>query len=182
MHRRPFLQLLDTYRNRHPNEAEVIDRFEHFVQQHEDCFERSCIPGHLTGSTFLVNQSGDSLLLTHHRKLDLWLQLGGHADGDPDMLQVAIKEAQEESGLPAGDIQPIDTNIFDLDVHPIPARGEDPDHLHYDVRFLLRHTGDSDYTVGDESHDLAWASLAELDRYTTEDSIVRMAEKYSQVV
>ena len=179
MHRRLFLQLLEAYRNRHPDEGDVIDRFEEFVQRHEDCFERGCVPGHLTGSTFFVNQSGDSLLLTHHRKLDLWLQLGGHADGDPDMLQVALKEAEEESGLPAGDIQAIDTAIFDLDVHPIPARGEDPEHLHYDARFLLRHSGDSDYIVGDESHDLKWAPLTELDRYTTEESIVRMAKKWA---
>ena len=87
MHRRPFLQLLEDYRTRHPDEAAVIDRFEQFVQQHEDCFERSCVPGHLTGSAFFVNRSGDALLLTHHRKLDLWLQLGGHADGDPAKRQ-----------------------------------------------------------------------------------------------
>lgn len=181
MHRRPFLQLLENYRSRHPDEAEVIDQFEQFVSQHDACFERSCIPGHLTGSAFLVNQAGDSLLLTHHRKLNLWLQLGGHADGEPDLLQVALKEAAEESGLPAESVAPIDTEIFDLDIHSIPARKSDPEHLHYDVRFLLRHRGDENYRVGEESNDLAWAPLATLNRYTTESSIVRMAGKWNQI-
>jgi len=179
MHRRPFLDLLDSYRSRHPEENDVSDRFEQFVREHDDCFERSCIPGHLTGSAFLVDSSGEKLLLTHHRKLNIWLQLGGHADGDPDMLRVALKEVAEESGLPAGSVEPIDTGIFDLDIHPIPARKSDPQHLHYDVRFLLRHRGSEDYIVGEESHDLAWAPLATLDSYTTEESIVRMAGKWA---
>lgn len=178
MHRRPFLQLLEDYRSRHPDEAEVVDQFEQFVSQHDDCFERTCVPGHLTGSAFLVDGSGEKLLLTHHRKLDLWLQLGGHADGDSDLLQVALKEVAEESGLPADSVVPIDTEIFDLDIHAIPARKSDPEHLHYDVRFLLRHCGDEHYRVGEESNDLAWATLASLDRYTTEKSIVRMAGKW----
>ena len=178
MHRRPFLQLLDDYRRRHPDETEVVDRFEQFVRRHDDCFERTCVPGHLTGSAFLVDASGEKLLLTHHRKLNLWLQLGGHADGHPDMLANALREAEEESEL--DDIVAIDTAIFDLDVHPIPARGSDPEHLHYDVRFLLRHTGSGGFTVTDESHDLVWAPLATLDRYTTEASIERMAKKWSR--
>jgi 8-oxo-dGTP pyrophosphatase MutT (NUDIX family) len=179
MHRRPFLRLLEAYRLRHPEEVGVIREFQTFVEKHEDCFERTCIPGHLTGSAFLVNPAGDSLLLTHHRKLDCWLQLGGHADGEPEMLEVALKEAQEESGLPASDIKPIEDAIFDLDIHPIPARGNDPLHLHHDVRFLLQYRGNGNYVVSDESHDLAWAPLTELDRYTTEESIVRMAEKWA---
>lgn len=177
MHRRPFLLLLEDYRLRHRGEGEVINRIEDFVRCHEDCFERTCVPGHLTGSAFLVDSLGESLLLTHHRKLDLWLQLGGHADGDPDMLATALREAEEESGL--DDIVAIETGIFDLDVHPIPAHGSDPEHLHYDVRFLLRHTGSDHFTVTDESHDLAWAPLGSLAKYTTETSIVRMAEKWA---
>jgi 8-oxo-dGTP pyrophosphatase MutT (NUDIX family) len=180
MHRRPFLRLLETYREQHADEADTIDRFERFVNAHQDCFERSCPPGHLTGSAFLVDSDAKSLLLTHHRKLDTWLQLGGHADGDPDMLQVALKEAEEESGLDATSIEALDVAIFDLDIHPIPTRGEDPEHLHYDVRFLLRHAGSGDYIVSDESHDLAWAPLKTLETYTTEESIVRMAQKFAQ--
>ncbi len=178
MHRRPFLQLLEDYRQRHPNEVEVTDQFAQFVSEHDDCFERTCIPGHLTGSAFLVDDSGEKLLLTHHRKLNLWLQLGGHADGDPDMLANALREAREESELDG--IVAIDAGIFDLDVHTIPARGSDPEHLHYDVRFLLRHTGNGEFTVTDESHDLAWVPLATLDDYTTEKSIVRMAQKWAK--
>lgn len=180
MHRRPFLQLLEAYREDHPGETDTIDRFENFVRAHDDCFERTCVPGHLTGAAFLVNESGDHLLLTHHRKLDTWLQLGGHADGDTDMLQVALKEAEEESGLEAASLETIGSAIFDLDIHPIPARGDDPKHLHYDVRFLIRHRGSGDYIVSDESHDLAWAPLDTLDTYTSEHSIVRMARKWAR--
>ena len=79
--------------------------------------------------------AGDRVLLAHHRKLGRWLQPGGHSDGDPDTLAVALREAREESGL---DVQALDDAIFDLDLHRIPARDREPAHLHFDVRSPFR--------------------------------------------
>jgi 8-oxo-dGTP pyrophosphatase MutT (NUDIX family) len=112
--------------------------------------------------------------LTHHKKLNIWVQLGGHADGDPDVAQVAYREAIEESGL-AG-LQFVDRELFDIDIHQIPARGNEAAHYHYDCRFLFRAVDDH-YTVSDESHDLQWVPLNDMGSVTTEPSITRMVDK-----
>jgi hypothetical protein len=122
-----------------PTESATVDAFERFVRTHADCFERTCAPGHITGSAWILSSDRRRVLLTHHRKLGRWLQLGGHADGDPDPLRVAMREAREDSdwctssrsGL-GGESVPLD-----LDIHRIPARGDEPAHLHHDVRYLL---------------------------------------------
>lgn len=175
MHRQALLDLLDRYAARHPEEAGTTDSFRRFVASHPDCFERRLAAGHVTGSAWILDREERRVLLTHHRKLDRWLQPGGHADGDPDVVAVALREAFEETGLDALDC--LDREIFDLDIHEIPARSAEPTHLHYDVRFLLRDGGDGAYLVSDESHDLAWVELAELETYTTEDSMRRMRDK-----
>ena len=175
MHRQPLLDLLARYAARHPEEVETVTRFQDFVSRATDCFERHLAEGHITGSAWIVDGSGSRVLLTHHRKLDRWLQPGGHADGDPDVLAVALREGLEETGLAT--LEPVFTEIFDLDIHRIPARGGDAEHLHYDVRFLLRDTGSGDYVVSEESHDLAWVPLGELGRYTGEESMRRMCGK-----
>ncbi|MCW1887759.1 NUDIX hydrolase [Luteolibacter flavescens] len=176
MHRQPLLDQLAAYAAKHPDETETVQRFAGFVAAEADCFERSLAIGHVTGSAWIVSADGSQVLLTHHAKLDRWLQLGGHADGDPDVLAVALKEAREESGL--SDFEPVGSGIFDLDIHPIPARKGDPEHLHYDVRYLLRATGSTAYTVSDESHDLRWVPLDGVAELTGEESMLRMVEKW----
>lgn len=176
MHRKPLLDLLAAYSEKHPAEAETVGRFIHFVETQPECFERSLLEGHVTGSAWIVDADGGRVLLTHHRKLDAWLQLGGHADGDPDVLAVAFKEAREESGLT--DFEALGDGIFDLDVHLIPARKEVPEHYHYDVRYVLRATGNTDYVVSDESHDLRWVPLDEVASLTTDESMHRMVRKW----
>lgn len=176
MHRQKLLRLIEGYSARHPEEAAVVGEFREFVQTHENCFERSLEVGHITGSAWIVDQSGERTLLTHHRKLDLWLQLGGHADGEPDPHKVAMTEAEEESGLV--DLGFVSESIFDLDIHTIPARKNEPEHLHLDVRFAIRHTGDGVYQVSEESHDLAWVPVAEIESFTEDKSVCRMAKKW----
>ena len=175
MHRAPFLALLERYAARHPDEADCCTRYTQFVKTHPDCFRRELEVGHITGAAWILDKSGTRALLTHHRKLDLWLQLGGHVDGNPDVLTAAAREAFEESGIAS--LQPVSPEIFDLDIHPIPARGGEPEHFHYDARFLFRVTDCEDFIVSDESHDLAWAQLEKLGDYTDEESIHRMAAK-----
>lgn len=179
MHRTPLLQSLARYAGRHPEASEqaVVARFIDFVRSQPDCFSRELLPGHVTGSAWLVNASGTAALLTHHRKLGRWLQPGGHADGDPDVLAVALREAGEESGL--GRIVPVSAEIHDVDIHVIPARGSMPEHEHFDVRYALRHEGDGAFAVSEESIDLAWVPIGELSRYTAEESVLRLARKWA---
>nr|WP_226895715.1 NUDIX hydrolase [Luteolibacter marinus] len=168
--------MLARYAALHPDEAETVGRFIGFVEDEPDCFERSLARGHITGSAWIIGADDREVLLTHHRKLDRWLQLGGHADGDPDVFAVALKEAREESGL--SDFEPVIDGIFDLDIHPIPARKGDPEHLHFDVRYLLRATGSTDYVVSDESHDLQWVPMDGVAALTDEASMMRMVAKW----
>lgn len=176
MHRKHLLELLEDYAPRHLDEAACVDRFIAFVRGHADCFKRSLTIGHVTGSAWVVNAAGDQVLLNHHRKLDKWMQFGGHADGHHDIYDVALREAMEETGL--SDFEPVSDAIFDLDIHTIPARGNDPAHDHFDVRFALRVTGSHDFAISDESHDIAWVPLQRLTDYTQEPSMLRMRRKW----
>lgn len=159
-----------------PEQAALVQRFRAFHDSSPDAFQRHHPPGHFTASCWLVSGDAERVLLTHHRKLDRWLQLGGHADGDTDLVAVALKEAIEESGLSALQIEPA---IFDLDVHPIPARGHDPEHLHWDVRFVIRATGDEHFVVSEESLALRWWPVAALAKASgMDESVIRMARRW----
>jgi 8-oxo-dGTP pyrophosphatase MutT (NUDIX family) len=163
------------YAARWPDEV-APQQFLEFLARHADAFERSLAIGHFTGSAWLVSADGARVLLTHHRKLGLWLQLGGHADGDEDLARVAEREAEEESGLSGLTVEP---EIFDLDRHRIPARAADPEHWHYDVRYVVRASTNEQFAVSDESHALEWRDIAEVAADESVDSSVRrMAGKW----
>lgn len=176
MHRSDLIRQLEAYGRRWPQEADLSERFIEFLSTRDDAFERRHREGHITGSCWLVNGAGTHVLLTHHKKLNIWVQLGGHADGDSDVLRVALREAKEESGLDG--IVPVSTDIFDLDVHGIPQRGNFPAHLHWDIRYALQTTDSEDYTVSDESHDLKWVEIATLQDFSDETTLLRMARKW----
>src|SRR5688500_4865436 len=103
MHRRPLLDMLARYARVFPAEAAVVERMVDLVESHCNCFDRACRPGHITGAAWIVSADRRRCLLTHHRKLDRWLQLGGHADGQCQVDEVALREAREESGMTAFD-------------------------------------------------------------------------------
>ena len=167
---------LADYRRRHPGETGVVDLFQALLADPGPVYERRRLAGHFTGSAWLVDAAGQRVLLTHHRKLGRWLQLGGHADGDANLAAVALKEAEDESGL--GDLV-VEPAIFDLDRHAIPARGDEPQHWHYDVRFVVRATGSEEFAVGEESLDLAWKPVSEIAADpSADDSLRRMAGKW----
>lgn len=174
-------QLRYLLENYEPTQEEVVtkERMLAFLDAHEDCFERELQIGHFTASAWLVSRDLSQALLMHHAKLDLWVQLGGHADGDSDLLEVAIREAQEESGIE--DIEPITTQIFDIDIHTIPARGDEPEHEHFDVRFLLRVASDEQPVKNSESKELRWISQDALQLPTQQRSVVRMFEKWTEI-
>jgi len=176
MHRNNLLDLLNSYEG----EPEAKNKIIAFVKANSDCFERSNTYGHITSSSWLLSNDLRKVLLTHHRKLDKWLQPGGHCDGESDVPASALREAVEESGIDKWEF--LTEEIFDLDVHLIPARKEDPEHFHFDVRFVFRATASEDYIVSEESHDLAWVPLTEVLSYTDEESILRMVEKSKKFI
>ena len=167
---------LTTYAARWPQEAATVALFHTLLGDAENPFQRERLAGHFTASCWLVSADGARVLLTHHRKLGLWLQLGGHADGQRELSAAALREAEEESGLAGLTIAP---EIFDLDRHRIPAHKTVPEHWHYDVRFVVRAGTDEAYTISEESLDLAWRDIAELAADPDADpSVRRMAEKW----
>jgi len=183
MHRNFAIEALTLYRALGLSvEDEVIcERVLSFINSTPHCFERENIEGHVTASALITNPTMDRVILTLHKKLGKWLQLGGHADGESRVEQVALKEAQEESGLaelrflmkaPNKKVLP-----FDLDVHEIPERSNDPAHLHYDFRYLLVADSDDILSISEESTDLKWFSLDEAYELNLERSVKRQFEK-----
>ena len=175
MHRNSLLEKLSAYRPLDHHEAAMVERLRGFVEAHADCFERSLQIGHITGSAWVVDRQRAHALLTHHRKLNKWLQLGGHADGDFDILRVALREAREESGL--AKINAVSEAIYDIDIHVIPARGSEPEHLHYDVRYLLETDRSIPLVASSESRSLAWTPLSKIVELNPEESMARMVAK-----
>src|ERR1035438_217746 len=147
----------------------------HFIDEHPDCLWRTCRQGHLTGSAWIVDADRSRVLLTHHHKLDRWLQLGGHADGDPDMAAVALREAAEESGLT--NLRMVSGELFDFDPHEIPERGDEPAHWHFDFRFLVEADPAEPLLISSESKDLAWVEIGRVPTLNSEESMARLVRK-----
>ncbi len=151
------------------------DALSAFVRAEPGAFSRDAHLGaHVTASALLLSPDRSAALLTHHRKLGLWLQLGGHCDGIADAPFVALKEAYEESGLPR--ITPLGAAVLDVDTLPVPAFGEDPFHWHHDVRYLMQ-AHSLDFAVSEESHALAWVPLASFEDVTTEPTMLRLRDR-----
>jgi 8-oxo-dGTP pyrophosphatase MutT (NUDIX family) len=170
-----LLEELRAYVAADPQEAAMRDRLVAFVARHPDAFERTLLIGHVTASAWIVDPTRTRALLTHHRKLGKWLQLGGHVDGDRDVRRAALREAFEESGLRS--LQFVTETIYDLDVHPIPARPGEPAHDHYDVRFAMFADPAEPLAISAESKALAWVPLDALATYGADESVLRLARK-----
>jgi 8-oxo-dGTP pyrophosphatase MutT (NUDIX family) len=170
-----LLHALRRYGDRWPKEADV-GRCVGWLERGERPFERESLEGHFTGSAWLVSRDGARVLLMLHAKLGRWLQPGGHADGDPDLAAVALREAEEETGLRGLTVRP---EIFDVDAHRIPARGHEPEHWHYDLRYVVVAGPDETFVANAESLSLAWVAIADLAHdEDAEPSLRRMAGKW----
>lgn len=179
MHRNRLLTLLHNYFPEDHYELQCKKEIISFIQHHEKCFERSLDIGHITASAWLLNKNKTHVLLMHHAKLNKWVQLGGHCDGNPDVLEVAIKEAQEESGI--NTIVPLSPTIFDIDIHLIPANSREKEHYHYDVRFLLQVTSNEHIIQNAESKELRWIDNNYNELPTDSPSVARMFKKWIQL-
>ena len=183
-HRDHLLQVLDHYLARFPDEGDTITRIRGLVAGHPDCFERTCMPGHITGSAWIVSPDRSKYLMTRHRIFDRWLQLGGHSDGCGRPHLVALREAEEESGLTGFGIyrEPQGFVPLDVDVHAIAARADVPAHEHHDLRYLLIASAEQPLKISDESHDLRWFAKNDLMAMIREESVLRMLRKGDAVL
>lgn len=177
MHRQELLGLLKQHQTHFMDEIGYVKRAVDFIERHEDCFYRELWPVHVTGSTWVVNPERDHVLMMHHRKLDQWFQPGGHADGDADILRVALRETVEETGLDASDVKLLGADVFDVDIHWIPAMNGEPSHEHIDVRFLVEVDGSIAVPGNDESHEILWVNLYDVAHYNNNRSTNRMLQK-----
>jgi len=168
--------LLKQYSTNEKQEAKMLVETINFVETYPgNCFKRTLTIGHITASAWITNETHDLALLCHHKKLNKWLQLGGHCDGNTNVYEVALKEAQEESGLQNFNFK--NKAIFDVDIHQIPKHKDVEAHLHYDIRFWLIADAKSPLIISSESKDLKWLPIDEIHQYNNERSIIRMVEK-----
>lgn len=168
-------ELLSRYKPYDGHNAQQFEKLYAFVDSQEIVLGKENPAGHITASAWIVDQEYKHVLLTHHVKLNRWLQLGGHTEEDETVVESALREAFEESGLHS--IVMRSEEIFDLDIHEIPVHGNTKSHYHYDLRFLMVASKEEPLSISEESHDLRWFELDEVMQYTEEASIVRMIDK-----
>ena len=174
MHRELLINTLSNYVTDHREEHDYIPAFLELLK-HPRAYYRDHLPGHITASALIVDGKAENILLLHHKKLNRWLQPGGHADGDENLLNVAKKEVKEETGLHTFVVS---SAVFDIDIHTIPGRSDFPEHRHFDIRFLFQVDGIDELTINHESHAFKWVPLMNVSDFTGGgDSIFRMARK-----
>ena len=172
MHQKWLLNQLEGFE--HPQAKNICD----FITREPQCFSRECREGHVTGSALVLNHDHSKALLTYHKKLNRWLQLGGHSDGDPNTREVALREAQEESGIQ--NLEFVTERIIDVDVHLIPQSKTEPHHYHYDIRFFLRAPKGSKIQKSSESKDLKWFRARDILNLKTDESTLRLVHMWQK--
>ncbi len=177
MHRQELLRLLTRHDTRFMDEASFVARARAFVEANTDVFDREHLPAHVTGSAWVVSPDFSQALIMHHVKQDQWFQPGGHADGDADILRVALRETSEETGLDPDQVKLLSDEVFDVDIHTIPASQHDTWHEHIDLRFLVQIDNRLPVPGNDESHEVLWVDLRDVSAYNNNRSTWRMVEK-----
>ena len=160
-------------------EAGYLRRMQELLDGADDPFAAdSLVPGHFTASAFVLAPDRDALLLIHHARLGKWLQPGGHVEEeDADVLAAARRELAEEVGMK--DVPLAHDGIFDLDIHPIPASGEQPAHEHFDVRFAFR-AENYRFTAGSDARAARWVSIEAVGELESDQSVMRAVDKLAR--
>jgi 8-oxo-dGTP pyrophosphatase MutT (NUDIX family) len=177
--RSSLIKAIQAYKTSYREEIAFVEKFIGLLN-HPRSFQRDHLPGHITGSAWIIDPQKEFVLLTHHAKLNRWLQPGGHADGDEDIIRVASREADEETGLKS--LSLLSDKIFDLDIHTIPARKDFSEHLHFDIRLLFQASMDEPLILTEESHELKWFPVTAIQTISANNqSMMRMAEKVKAI-
>ena len=156
---------------------EFRDKMLDLLQSEARCFHRDCFPAHFTGSALIIDPQTQAVLLNHHRALNKWLQFGGHCDGNENILEVAYREAIEESGIHS--LTSLSHNPIDLDIHAIPSnpKRSEPAHFHYDVRFIFLSSKSNKFLLSEESHELRWFSWDEISQLSIDKNLALYLNK-----
>ncbi|MFV0625905.1 MAG: NUDIX hydrolase [Alphaproteobacteria bacterium] len=179
-----ILEALKKYSTSFEKENEFVQQTIDFIEKNENAFDRTNLSGHVNGSAWVLSKDGKKSLLNFHKKLNRWLQFGGHSDGCSDTWSVAFREAVEETGIQ--DIEFVTTEIFDVDVHPIPAnlKKNEPEHFHYDIRFLLK-ANSNEFIISGESNFLKWVNNEDIPHLyeigEINESMYRMYQKLNSL-
>ena len=177
MNKQSIYTLTQNYLSKYPEDSHALHILE-FLDNYENFWQRDNSYGHITSSAWVVNETRDKVLLTHHKKLDIWIQLGGHIEAEDNTIyETCERELREESGLK--EFKLLSNEIFDIDVHkfPLSANGF-PEHFHLDIRFLFQ--GNSDEKINFdllESNEVVWIPINEVENYQNARSVMRMLEK-----
>lgn len=179
MSKTALIQTLQNYQGYDAQECSDIANTITLLNSTDHCFTRKDFPGHMIGGALLLSPCGTKTLLTHHHNLNKWLHLSGHADGETNILNVALREATEESGIDG--IEVISGEIFDVDIHPVAEniKKQEPAHFHHDIRYLMR-APHMDFKISDESNDLRWFSAEETNNLDMPDFARRMIKKWKE--
>lgn len=164
------------------NEQEEVDKklILDFIENNSNHLYRENLTAHMTSSSVVINKDKTKVLFAYHNIYDSWGWLGGHNDGDPDLLKVAIKEAKEETGIK--EVEVYSKDIFMIDViyveNHIKHQKRVPDHLHLNVTYLLiADDKQTLYVKKDENQAVAWFDLDEVFQKITEPRMVPVYQK-----
>ena len=174
--------MLDAHQPADAKEADDIALIKRMIAEHPHIISPSCEVGHITASALIVDLNSQRVLLHYHKRLGRWLQVGGHADYETDVAQVALREAREETGLPDLAFHPVGEPVapIDYDVHTIPQHGDMPQHLHLDFRYLLStRCPDALAPAAGESSRFRWMHIDDAFRMPNalDDSLKRLLKK-----
>lgn len=166
----PLLNLLETYKPFDATEAAHVVQLKQFLKESSNAYDRSNLIGHVVAEAWIVNPTRTHVALVEHGLSKIWIVPGGHCDGNPDVQAGAIREAQEETGLT--NLQPLlNGGLFDINVGAVPTRekswGIEPEHLHFDVCFAFEAPENAPLKISEESDDLAWVAIKDIQHLKT---------------